>query len=71
MGKQQLEVAMATNKELEKQVKTLSERLSRVQSSNSQLRDELVVLKSNYNNLVSELSERLEAIQKAFRAEGN
>ena len=49
---------MATNKQLETQVNTLSERVNRLQSSNSELRDELVVLKGNYTTLVNEMSQR-------------
>ncbi len=69
-AKKQSEVTMATNKELEKQVKTLTERLSRVQASNSHLLDEVAILKNNYNKLVADLSERLEAVHKAFRGQG-
>ena len=59
---------MATNKQLETQVNTLSERVNRLQSSNSELRDELVVLKGNYTTLVNEMSQRLEVIHKTFQA---
>tara|TARA_R110002074_G_scaffold400384_1_gene595751 strand:+ start:2929 stop:3114 length:186 start_codon:yes stop_codon:yes gene_type:complete len=59
---------MATNKQLETQVNTLSERVNRLQSSNSELRDELVVLKGNYTTLVNEMSQRLEAIHNTFQA---
>jgi len=59
---------MATNKQLETQVNTLSERVSRLQTSNSELRDELVVLKGNYTTLVNEMSQRLEAIHNTFQA---
>ena len=59
---------MATNKQLETQVNTLSERVNRLQSSNSELRDELIVLKGNYTTLVNEMSQRLEAIHNTFQA---
>lgn len=59
---------MATNKQLETQVNTLSERVNRLQSSNSELRDELVALKGNYTTLVNEMSQRLEAIHNTFQA---
>ena len=59
---------MATNKQLETQVNTLSERVTRLQTSNSELRDELVVLKGNYTTLVNEMSQRLEAIHNTFQA---
>ena len=59
---------MATNKQLETQVNTLSERVTRLQTSNSELRDELVVIKSNYTTLVNEMSQRLELIHNTFQA---
>tara|TARA_R110002049_G_scaffold274489_1_gene452416 strand:+ start:277 stop:462 length:186 start_codon:yes stop_codon:yes gene_type:complete len=59
---------MATNKQLETQVNTLSERVTRLQTSNSELRDELVVLKGNYTTLVNEMSQRLETIHNTFQA---
>ena len=59
---------MATNKQLETQVNTLSERVNRLQSSNSELRDELVALKGNYTTLVNEMSQSLEAIHNTFQA---
>jgi predicted nucleic acid-binding Zn-ribbon protein len=57
-----------TNKQLETQVNTLSERVSRLQTSNSELRDELVVIKNNYTTLVKEVSQRLEAIHNTFQS---
>ena len=53
---------MATIKELETQLESVNTRLARVQVSNSELRDEIVVLKNNYGVLVEQVSERLEAI---------
>ena len=59
---------MATNKELETQVKALTQQVARVQASNSDLRDELVIMKNNYVKLVEQLTERLEAVHTRFRA---
>jgi predicted nuclease with TOPRIM domain len=61
---------MATNKQLETQVNTLTERVTRLQTSNSELRDELVILKGNYSKLVNDLSQRLEVIHNRFRSNG-
>lgn len=58
---------MATIKELETQLENVNVRLARVQVSNSELRDEIVVLKSNYGVLVEQVSERLEAIHTRFQ----
>ena len=59
-----------TNKQLdlETKVTALTESVSRLQASNSDIRDELVSLKSNYATLVNEMSQRLEAIQSTFQA---
>ena len=57
-----------TNKQLETQVNTLSERVTRLQNSNSELRDELVLMKNNYTTLVDQMSQRLEAIHNTFQA---
>ena len=43
---------MATVKELESQLEKINARLSRMQASNSELRDEIVTLKHNYGVLV-------------------
>jgi len=59
---------MATIKELETQLESVNTRLARVQVSNSELRDEIVVLKTNYGVLVEQVSERLEAIHTRFRS---
>mgnify|MGYP001374064890 CR=1 FL=1 len=59
---------MATNKELEILVKKLDERLNRVQRTNSELRDELIILKNNYSTLVKEMSVRLEVIHNRFQS---
>ena len=58
---------MATIKELETQLENVNVRLARVQVSNSELRDEIVVLKNNYGVLVEQVSERLEAIHTRFQ----
>jgi|TARA_R110000782_G_scaffold97673_2_gene182674 septation ring formation regulator EzrA len=58
---------MATIKELETQLESVNTRLARVQVSNSELRDEIVVLKNNYGVLVEQVSERLEAIHTRFQ----
>ena len=58
---------MATIKQLEEQVTNLSERVGRLQTSNSNLKDEIHVLKHNYSVLVKEMSRRLEAIHGRFR----
>jgi len=67
MQNHEREHVMATNKELEQQVKVLSERVARVQASNSEMRDEVVYLKRNYANLVDDMNARLEAIHTTFR----
>ena len=58
---------MATVKDLEEQVNKLNARMTRLQTSNSELKDELVVMKKNYSVLVKEVSERLEAIHTRFQ----
>ena len=58
---------MATTKELTEQVKSLEKRVSQLTKTNSRLLDEVTVLKNNYKTLVSEVSERFEAVQKRFR----
>lgn len=58
---------MATIKELESRLEKVNERLAHVQVANSELRDEIVVLKNNYGVLVEQVSERLEAIHTRFQ----
>ena len=58
---------MATNKQLETQVTSLKEIVTKLQNQNSQLRDEIYVLKHNYTQLVKELSQKLEVIDTRFR----
>jgi len=56
-----------TDKQLETRVNALSERVTRLQTSNSELRDELVIIKNNYTTLVKEMSQRLEVIHNTFQ----
>jgi cell division protein FtsB len=58
---------MATNKELQQQVTTLEKRVAQLSATNSKLLDEVTVLKSNYTTLVSEVSQRFEAVAKRFQ----
>ena len=59
---------MATNKQLEQQVLALENKITKLSASNSKLIDEIVVLKNNYTILVTEVSQRLEAVQKRFQS---
>jgi len=58
---------MATAKELTQQINVLEQRITQLTKTNSQLLDEVTVLKSNYNTLVTEVSQRFEAVQKRFQ----
>ena len=58
---------MATNKELEKQVNSLQKQVSRLNVANSQLLDEVAILKNNYTTLVKEVSKRFEVVQERFQ----
>ena len=58
---------MATTKELTEQVATLQKRVSQLTSTNSRLVDEVAILKTNYSNLVEDVSERFEAVAKRFQ----
>ena len=58
---------MATNKELQQQVTTLEKRVAQLSATNPKLLDEVTVLKSNYTTLVSEVSQRFEAVAKRFQ----
>ena len=58
---------MATNKQLEKQVSALERRVTQLSTTNSQLLDEVTILKNNYSNLVKEVSQRFEVVQKRFQ----
>ena len=55
---------MATNKELEAQIKECDKRISALAAANSQLTDEVHVLRSNYNKLVEDMNKRLENVSK-------
>jgi cell division protein FtsB len=59
---------MATNKQLEQQVSVLEKRVAQLSMTNSRLLDEITVLKSNYTTLVTEVSQRFEAVQKRFQS---
>ena len=59
---------MATNKELEQQVTVLEKRVTQLSMTNSRLLDEVTVLKNNYTTLVTEVSQRFEAVQKRFQS---
>jgi cell division protein FtsB len=59
---------MATNKQLEQQVSVLEKRVAQLSMTNSRLLDEVTVLKSNYTTLVTEVSQRFEAVQKRFQS---
>ena len=52
---------------VETQFDELSQKVARLQATTSELRDEIALLKNNYNILVKELSERLEVVHKKFR----
>jgi len=58
---------MATTKELTDQVTALEKRVTQLSKTNSQLLDEVVLLKNNYTTLVTEVSQRFEAVQKRFQ----
>lgn len=59
---------MSTNKELDVKVKQLNERVSKLQSSNSKLKDEILIMQNNYSRLVEQMNERLEAVHSRFQA---
>tara|TARA_Y100000592_G_scaffold84259_1_gene134948 strand:+ start:353 stop:532 length:180 start_codon:yes stop_codon:yes gene_type:complete len=59
---------MATTKELTEQVTALQKRVAQLSKTNSQLLDEVTVLKKNYTTLVTEVSQRFEAVQKRFQS---
>ena len=58
---------MATNKELQQQVSQLEKKITQLSASNSRLVDEISLLKKNYTTLVTEVSQRFEAVQKRFQ----
>ena len=59
---------MATTKELTEQVTALEKRVAQLSSTNSQLLDEVTILKKNYTTLVTEVSQRFQAVQKRFQS---
>jgi uncharacterized protein YoxC len=59
---------MPTNKELEQQVSVLEHRVTQLKRTNTALRDDVEILKKNYDVLVTQLSERLEAVHNRFQA---
>jgi len=59
---------MPTDKKLEQQVEKLTSQVNNLTNSNSQLLDEVAVLKNNYNRLVEDIGARLEVVhEKIFR----
>ena len=58
---------MATNAELQKEVAQLAARVNTLLQSNSQLRDELHVIKSEQQNLVGQLEQRFKRVQDTFQ----
>ena len=59
---------MATNKELESHVQSLKNVVNHLKSTNSNLLDEVVVLKNNYKNLVEDVNSRFKVVhEKLFR----
>ena len=58
---------MATTKELTQKITTLQNQVTQLTKVNSQLLDEVAVLKNNYTTLVTEVSQRFEAVAKRFQ----
>jgi len=58
---------MATNAELQKEVAQLAARVNTLLQSNSQMRDELHVIKSEQQNLVGQLEQRFKRVQDTFQ----
>jgi predicted secreted Zn-dependent protease len=52
------------NKALQQKVDKLTDQVSQLASSNSQLFDEVTILKNNYSRLVEDVSARLEVVHK-------
>jgi len=53
------------NKQLSKKVNILEDKVTRLQSSNSKLKDELALIKDNYETLVSGINERFDHLREA------
>ena len=51
-----------TNKNLEEKVNTLEARLTKLQQTNSRMRDELTELKAHYSKLVEGVNERFQMV---------
>ncbi len=58
---------MATTKELTQKITTLQNQVTQLTKVNSQLLDDVAVLKNNYTTLVTEVSQRFEAVAKRFQ----
>ena len=58
---------MATNVELQKEVVRLTERVNTLLQSNSQIRDELHIIKNEQQNLVGQLEQRFKRVQDTFQ----
>tara|TARA_B100000424_G_C22919616_1_gene489346 strand:+ start:957 stop:1139 length:183 start_codon:yes stop_codon:yes gene_type:complete len=58
---------MATTKQLTEQVDALEKKVSQLTMRNSQLLDEVSLLKKNYSTLVTEVSQRFEVLHERFR----
>ena len=58
---------MATNAELQKEVAQLAARVNTLLQSNSQMRDELHVIKNEQQNLVGQLEQRFKRVQDTFQ----
>jgi uncharacterized coiled-coil DUF342 family protein len=58
---------MPTNRELEVEVGTLKEQLQSVRQRNSELMDEVAVVKSKVSSLVESLNVRFENIDRRFQ----
>jgi len=58
---------MATNKQLEQQVTELEKQVQQLNATNSRLLDQFAILKKNHTVLVTEVSQRFEAVQKRFQ----
>tara|TARA_R110002110_G_scaffold50814_6_gene149855 strand:+ start:12 stop:224 length:213 start_codon:yes stop_codon:yes gene_type:complete len=53
-------MATTTARQTNNETRLLKEEVSKLRTSNSDLKDELVVLQTNYNNLVEQLNSRFE-----------
>ena len=58
---------MPTNRELEVEVGTLKEQLQSVRQRNSELMDEMAIVKSKVSSLVESLNVRFESIDRRFQ----